>query len=284
MELNKIIEKAAARLSEQGRGFAGECGVAAYPNAEAVVGIIKKLRLVMFPGYFGVPQASQTDAWRKSLLADIYRELSREIKTAFAGRSDIPEPDARSMRVSGELLERLPEIQSLLHKDAQAGFEGDPAARSVDEVIVSYPGFYAILVYRAAHFLFEAGVPFIPRMMSEHAHSVTGIDIHPGARIGEYFFIDHGTGVVIGETALIGSRVKLYQGVTLGALSTKSGQKLAGVRRHPTLEDNVTVYSNASILGGETIIGKNSTVGGNVFIVKSVPENTTVKAVRTVSE
>jgi serine O-acetyltransferase len=178
-----------------------------------------------------------------------------------------------------ELLERLVGIQQLLYKDAKAGFEGDPAARSIDEVILTYPGFFAVFVYRIAHFLFLKDVPFVPRIMSEHAHSVTGIDIHPGAEIGEHFFIDHGTGVVIGETAVIGNNVKLYQGVTLGALSTKIGQKLAGIKRHPVIEDNVTIYSGASILGGETVIGRNSTIGGNMFITKSIPPDETVKGI-----
>lgn len=157
--------------------------------------------------------------------------------------------------------------------DVQAGYDGDPAAYNTDEIILSYPGLYAIFVNRLAHELFLLGVPLIPRMMTEYAHGLTGIDIHPGATIGEYFFIDHGTGVVVGETTKIGKNVKIYQGVTLGALSTRGGQSLRHTKRHPTLEDNVTVYSGASILGGETVIGQGAVIGSNAFITSSVPAN-----------
>ena len=168
-------------------------------------------------------------------------------------------------------LQRLP-------KDVQAGFDGDPAAKSKEEIISSYPGLFAIYVYRLAHILYKEEVPYIPRIMTEYAHSKTGIDINPGATIGDYFFIDHGTGVVIGETTEIGCNVKLYQGVTLGALSTRQGQQLANVKRHPTIRDNVTIYSNASVLGGETVIGENTIIGGNTFITESIPANTKVSA------
>ena len=160
----------------------------------------------------------------------------------------------------------------------QAGFDGDPAAKSKEEIIFSYPGVFAIYVYRLAHILYQNKVPFIPRIMTEYAHGKTGIDINPGAEIGEYFFIDHGTGVVIGETTEIGNNVKLYQGVTLGALSTRQGQQLANVKRHPTIRDNVTIYSNSSVLGGETVIGENTIIGGNTFITESIPANTKVSA------
>jgi serine O-acetyltransferase len=153
----------------------------------------------------------------------------------------------------------------------QAAYDGDPAAYNKDEIIYSYPGLYAILVNRLAHELFLLGVPLIPRVMTEHAHSKTGIDIHPGATIGKYFFIDHGTGIVIGETTEIGDNVKIYQGVTLGALSTRGGQSLRNKKRHPTIEDNVTIYSNASVLGGDTVIGHDSIIGGSTFITESVP-------------
>jgi len=164
----------------------------------------------------------------------------------------------------------------MLMKDVQAGFDGDPAAKSREEVVFSYPGLFAIFVYRIAHEFYVQNVPFLPRIMTEYAHSRTGIDINSGAVIGEYFFIDHGTGVVIGETTEIGDYVKLYQGVTLGALSTRSGQKLAGKKRHPTIEDHVTVYSGASILGGETVIGEGVIVSGGAFVTKSVPPYTKV--------
>lgn len=179
--------------------------------------------------------------------------------------------------ISCRFAARMPALQELLLKDVQAGFDGDPAAKSKEEIIFCYPGFFAIFVYRIAHELYVSEVPYIPRMMTEYAHSGTGIDINPGATIGEYFFIDHGTGVVVGETTEIGNNVKLYQGVTLGALSTRKGQLLADVKRHPTIGNNVTVYSNASILGGETVVGDNSTIGGGAFITSSVPANTRVQ-------
>ncbi|MDD6212755.1 MAG: serine acetyltransferase, partial [Clostridiales bacterium] len=182
----------------------------------------------------------------------------------------------RAEQVCTYFFGRISYIQQMLLKDIQAGFDGDPAAKSKEEIIFSYPGFSAILVYRIAHELYLKNVPLIPRIMTEYAHGLTGIDINPGASIGEYFFIDHGTGVVIGETTQIGNNVKLYQGVTLGALSTRSGQLLSGVKRHPTIENNVTVYSGATILGGETVIGEESIIGGNAFITESIPKYTKV--------
>ena len=175
-----------------------------------------------------------------------------------------------------EFMDQLPKILDLLDTDIQALFDGDPAAESKEAIILAYPGFFAIMTYRVAHVLYELKVPVIPRIMSEYAHSVSGIDINPGATIGEYFFIDHGTGVVIGETCRIGDHVKLYQGVTLGALSTRKGQLLSGVIRHPTIESNVTIYAGAVILGGETVIGEGSTIGGGVFITESIPPNSRV--------
>ena len=170
----------------------------------------------------------------------------------------------------------IPKVREYLNTDIQAAFDGDPAASSKDEIVLAYPGLLAITIYRFAHELFLLNVPLIPRMMTEYAHRHTGVDIHPGATIGKYFFIDHATGIVIGSTSLIGERVKIYQGVTIGALSTKEGQKLRGTRRHPTIEDEVTLYSGASILGGNTVIGKGSIIGGNAFITKSVAPYTTV--------
>ncbi|MBR1724367.1 MAG: serine acetyltransferase [Ruminococcus sp.] len=170
-----------------------------------------------------------------------------------------------------KFLDTLPKIREYIETDIEAAYEGDPAAYNKTEIIYSYPGLYAILVSRLAHELFLLGVPLIPRIMTEHAHSKTGIDIHPGATMGKYFFIDHGTGIVIGETTEIGEHVKVYQGVTLGALSTRGGQSLRSKKRHPTIEDNVTIYSGASILGGETVVGAGAVIGGNAFITKSVP-------------
>ncbi|MDE6776847.1 MAG: serine acetyltransferase, partial [Oscillospiraceae bacterium] len=168
-------------------------------------------------------------------------------------------------------LEKIPKIREYIETDVQATFDGDPACFNKTEIIYSYPGLFAIMVNRIAHEFYVLGVPMIPRIMTEHAHSKTGIDIHPGAEIGKYFFIDHGTGIVIGETTVIGNHVKIYQGVTLGALSTRGGQSLKNTKRHPTIEDNVTIYSGASILGGETVVGENAVIGGNAFITKSVP-------------
>lgn len=179
-----------------------------------------------------------------------------------------------NMELESRFLNHLPQIYELLIEDAEAIFRGDPAAKSVEEVIHIYPGFYATFVYRVAHAFYIFDMPILARMLSENAHSATGIDIHPGASIGRSFSIDHGTGIVIGETAMIGNNVKIYQGVTLGALSV--GKELADIKRHPTIEDNVVVYAGATILGGDTIIGKNSTIGGNVFITSSIPENTVV--------
>lgn len=182
---------------------------------------------------------------------------------------------------AGEVLPRfqslLPALEGLLREDLRAAYAGDPAASDEREILLAYPGLLAVTVYRLAHGLWELGVPLLPRLMTEYAHSVTGIDIHPGASIGQRFFIDHGTGVVIGETAVIGDRVKLYQGVTLGGLSTRGGQDLRGQKRHPTLEDDVTVYANATILGGDTVIGRGSTIGANVFLTHSVPPDSRIR-------
>jgi serine O-acetyltransferase len=175
-------------------------------------------------------------------------------------------------------VERLPAVRSLLAEDVEAAFEGDPAAKSFAEIVVAYPSIRAIAIYRIAHELHAQGVPVLPRMMTEHAHDRTGIDIHPGARIGRRFFIDHGTGVVIGETSEIGDGVRLYQGVTLGARSPRHGESLRGTKRHPTIEDDVTIYAHASILGGETVIGAGSVIGGNVWLMESVPPGSKVIA------
>ncbi|MBQ8062313.1 MAG: serine acetyltransferase, partial [Clostridia bacterium] len=188
------------------------------------------------------------------------------------------EVQERAQSITVDFLAALPRIREYLDTDIQSLYEGDPASQSMEEIIICYPGLYAITVYRFAHEFYEMRVPIIPRIMAEHAHSLTGIDINPGATIGKYFFIDHGTGIVIGETTIIGNHVKVYQGVTLGALSLKEGRSLLDVRRHPTIEDNVTIYSNASILGGETVIGANSVIGGNVFLTRSVPADTKVYA------
>ena len=278
MDIANILSNTSKELLEGYRDFSKGDAYNAYPDVDRIVKIIEQIRTAIFPGYFSeISQSKPLDVWLQALLAEIHEALSEEMKTVLLSQKDVKDATALANDISVGLLEQLSGIQQILYTDAQAGFDGDPAARSVGEVILTYPGFFAIFVHRIAHYLFNKNVPLIPRIMSEYAHSLTGIDIHPGAQIGAHFFIDHGTGVVIGETAVIGKYVKLYQGVTLGALSTKSGQKLAGKRRHPMLEDNVTIYSGATILGGETVIGKNSTIGGNVFIVESILQDTTVK-------
>ncbi|MBP5446496.1 MAG: serine acetyltransferase, partial [Treponema sp.] len=203
----------------------------------------------------------------------IFLALKKLPENAEAAEEKLRE---RARLVTHEFFDRIPRVREYLESDLQAAYDGDPAAFDKTEIILSYPGFFAIAVNRLAHELFVLGVPLIPRIMTEYAHNRTGIDIHPGATLGKYFFIDHGTGIVIGETTVIGEHVKVYQGVTLGALSTNGGQQLKGVKRHPTIEDNVTIYSGASILGGDTVIGKNSVIGGNTFVTKSVASETVV--------
>ena len=238
------------------------------PRRERVKWLVKELRKVIFPGFFSDEDNSFFLGYTLSNIADT---LYTQLKLAFSFKNDdAAAVDARAKAVCERFIKKIPWIQSMLYKDVEAEFEGDPAAQSREEVIFSYPGLFAIYVYRIAHELYLEEVPFIPRMMTEYAHSGTGIDINAGATIGEYFFIDHGTGIVIGETCEIGNHVKLYQGVTLGALSTRSGQLLSGKKRHPTIEDNVTIYANATILGGNTVIGARATIGGNTFITSSV--------------
>lgn len=243
------------------------------PDRKAVIALIKEIRRLMFPAYYG-DKALMTLAphdYAALLLDRIQTQLTDQIALA------LPEEDEwRASAISRELIECLPRIQAMLLKDLDATFDGDPAAQDKNEIIFAYPGLFAIFVYRIAHELYLRKVPMIPRMMTEYAHSRTGIDINPGATIGEYFFIDHGTGIVVGETSVIGSRVKLYQGVTLGALSPRAGHSSLPGKRHPTVEDNVTIYSGASILGGETVIGTNSVVGGNAFLTEAVEANTRV--------
>ena len=248
------------------------------PQRDVVIEIISDLRNVLFPGYFRADTLDNELAvyYVGRNLAKIYDDLSVQIECAMRYKNEDglseEEIEERTEAICIEFFGTIPYLQNMLLKDIQAGFDGDPAAKSKEEIIFSYPGFFAILVYRIAHELYTRNVPLIPRIMSEYAHNLTGIDINPGATIGEYFFIDHGTGVVIGETTEIGKHVKLYQGVTLGALSTRDGQKLSGVKRHPTIEDNVTIYSGASVLGGDTVIGESSTIGGNAFITSSIPK------------
>lgn len=252
-----------------------------FPRRNVVYDLIDQIRSLLFPGYFddesAAGQSNPTLVGER--LLRIERHLSEQIERALRFEDwGLSEEDAHSKATSitQEFLDELPRIQQLILKDAEAAFQGDPAALSREEVILTYPGMFAIIVHRISHELYVRHVPLIPRLMSEYAHSRTGIDINPGAVIGEYFFIDHGTGVVIGETTEIGHHAKIYQGVTLGATSTRKGQQLSGKKRHPTLGDYVTVYSNASVLGGDTVIGSGSVIGGSAFVCESVPPNARV--------
>ena len=251
------------------------------PNRSVIIDRVRDLKSIIFPGYFSTDTSATVfpEYYVGHRLNDIYDRLKNQIEIALLYHGEEPEEAAtHADRTTCGFFEQLPEIQRLLLTDVQAGFDGDPAAKSKEEIIFSYPGLFAIYVYRLAHVLYKEEIPFIPRVMSEYAHGRTGIDINPGATIGEYFFIDHGTGVVVGETTEIGNNVKLYQGVTLGALSTRMGQQLANVKRHPTIRDNVTIYSNSTVLGGETVVGENTIIGGNTFITESIPANTKVSA------
>lgn len=283
LELSKVAEKIITNCEDT------DCFLHAdfepIPSVESVVEILNRLREIIFPGYFGSGRLNPVNlkyimGQSVSALFDL---LSEQISTSIRHdciRYDQPCNDCaeRGQDATLELLQSIPSIRKSLSKDVRATYEGDPAARSYDEIIFSYPGIQAITVYRVAHRLFELGVPILPRTMSEYAHSVTGIDIHPGAEIGERFVIDHGTGIVIGETAVIGNNVRIYQGVTLGAhsLPPNAGSRLKGIQRHPTIKDDVIIYSGATILGGKTIIGERSVVGGNVWLTDTIPPDTRV--------
>ena len=249
------------------------------PDREAIVDIIEKLRRIVFPGYFREKNYRMYNNKHNlsMLIEDVMFNLSRQIARVLQSMGQTEETAGeQAQELCLAFLQKIPQVRSVVQTDLQAAYEGDPAATSYAEIIFAYPGLYAITVYRLAHVLYALNVPMIPRIMTEHAHSVTGIDIHPGAAVGEYFFIDHGTGIVVGETTVIGDNVKIYQGVTLGALSTRGGQNLRGKRRHPTIEDNVTIYAGASVLGGDTVIGHDCIIGSNAFITRSVPACTTV--------
>jgi len=248
------------------------------PSRQRTIDILQMLLSILFPGFYEREAVNEEAllyltgeriGWvRKSLADEITKSLCYDCR--MYNRCDqLSECTEKGQSITDDLLTALPEIRARLHLDVQAALEGDPAAKSEAEVIVAYPGLAAISVHRLVHFLYQHDVPLLPRIMSEYIHHQTGIDIHPGATIGDSFFIDHGTGVVIGETTVIGDHVKIYQGVTLGA---RSGEKsLARQRRHPTIEDNVTIYAGATILGGDTIIGHDSVIGGNVWLIRSVP-------------
>lgn len=249
------------------------------PDRDVIIDIIEKLRRIIFPGYFRDKSYKYFNARSNLsvLIEDVMFHLARQMQLVFESLGDSRESAAeRAQEICLTFFSRIPQIRAVVQTDLQAAYDGDPAATDMAEIIFSYPGIFAIMVYRLAHELFMLKVPMLPRIMTEYAHNVTGIDIHPGATVGKYFFIDHGTGIVIGETTVIGENVKIYQGVTLGALSTRGGQSLRGKRRHPTIEDDVTIYAGASILGGDTVIGKGAVIGSNVFITESVAPSTSV--------
>ncbi|MCL2649356.1 MAG: hypothetical protein FWD61_20570 [Phycisphaerales bacterium] len=253
------------------------------PSRDSVIELLTLIRELLFPGYFGKQNltAKTLNAHVSALITTIAEVLLKQVSSSIrhqANRRGVacPHCDATAQTITHAFLGAIPELRATLATDVQAAYDGDPATGDTDEIIFSYPGLLAITIYRVAHELHKNSVPLIPRIMTEYAHSLTGIDIHPGATIDTHFFIDHGTGVVIGETTIIGKRVKLYQGVTLGALSTRDVAALRGKKRHPTLENDVTVYPGASILGGETVIGRGATITANAFVTQSVPPHTRV--------
>jgi len=258
------------------------------PNRARTVQILEYLRRLIFPGFFDADRLSSSNIRyhtgelltkvQELLYDQVHQALRYDLnRTRGPGEGDASDHCAeQAERIVGAFLEKLPELRRLLATDVQATYEGDPAAVSTDEAIFCYPGIDAMFVHRIAHELYRLDVPLLPRIMSEYAHNETGIDIHPGARIGESCCVDHGTGVVVGETCVIGDNVTIYQGVTLGALSTKGGQRWRGVKRHPTIERDVTIYGGAIILGGATTIGRGAVIGGSVFITSSIPAGHTV--------
>lgn len=255
------------------------------PSRESVIGILTRLREIFFPGYFNQESIDRINLrYQMGRSVDLlFERLSEQIAHSLRHEClRYDQPCVECVNLSQEkalrFLESIPKMRNVLATDVRAAYEGDPAAKTYDEIVFSYPGIFAIMVYRIAHQLFVQQIPLLPRIMTEYAHSITGIDIHPGAQIGERFFIDHGTGVVIGETTVIGKNVRLYQGVTLGALSLPrdAGERLRGAKRHPTIEDDVIIYAGATILGGECVIGAGAVIGGNVWITESVPPDTKV--------
>ncbi len=265
--------------TEEDRPALSAIGAPARPQKKEIIDLLRLFQEVLFPGYFGDTVLYRDN--RRDHLGDVlYRlhlGLRAEIGKALGGGGG--SKAARAFEIVMELYESLPDIADRLAEDVQAAYDGDPAATGLDEIILAYPGLKAVFTYRVAHGLHALGVPLIPRIMTEFAHNETGIDIHPGALIGRHFFIDHGTGTVIGETAVIGDHVKLYQGVTLGALSfpkNERGELIRGVKRHPTLEDDIVIYAGATILGGGTVIGRGCVIGGSVWLTTSVPAMTKV--------
>ena len=258
-----------------------------FPNRQNVVQVLSDLQSLVFPGFRTAEEICPsnlryvTGLKVNSIIATLTKEIEKALLFTMCSKQAKAQDDVANShcfrlaeKTALALIEEIPEIRRMISLDVKALMAGDPAAKSDEEIILSYPGLEAILVHRIAYFLYKNGVPIIPRIMSEHVHGKTGIDIHPGAQIGESFFIDHGTGIVIGETCVIGNNVKIYQGVTLGALSVK--KSLQDKKRHPTIEDDVTIYANATILGGDTVIGKGATIGGNTWVTESVPAGSKV--------
>lgn len=285
LELKKEIGQVVKGILKdyQGEKIIDKKDVYHQPDKDAVVDIIRKLFRIAYPGYFKEKNYRMYHVENNlaMVIEDVIYNLSKQIAIVLKYRPDYQNKEQKELtkeaqQIALNFASRISMIREYIDTDLQATFDGDPAAENTDEIIYSYPGLYAITVYRFAHELYLLSVPVLPRIMTECAHGQTGIDIHPGATIGKYFFIDHGTGIVVGESTVIGDHVKIYQGVTLGALSTRGGQSLRHKKRHPTIEDYVTIYSGASILGGETVIGKNVVIGGNAFITSSVNPGTTV--------
>ena len=274
---NEIIHAAAERMAAnyQGAEIPIYGDAQRMPSRETVIEIIRDCQKLFFPVYYGNRDLLKLppEQYSALLMEHIHEKLTAQIALTM---SECEENDARAYDIASDFVARLPAIQEMLMKDLAANFDGDPAAYSMEEVLLSYPGMFAIFIYRIAHELYTRKVAMIPRMMSEYAHSQTGIDINPGATIGEYFFIDHGTGVVVGETSIIGDNVKLYQGATLGALSPAGMPTNPGIRRHPKVGNNVVLYANSTLLGGATEIGDNVIVGGNAFLTSSVEPDTIV--------
>lgn len=281
---NSILEIAADILLDYEKGKSiDKINIFNQLDSDAISDIVVNIQKILLPGYFKnrTYKIYTVRNQLSMLLEDVIYNLQKQIVIALKYDKDSDDTnDEKINQIADEItvkfIKQIPKIREYFETDLHAAYDGDPSAHSLEEIVFAYPGLYATMVNRIAHELYKLNVPLIPRIMTEFAHSSTGIDIHPGAVIGKYFFIDHGTGIVIGETVVIGDNVKIYQGVTLGALSTRGGQKLKDIKRHPTIEDNVTIYAGASILGGDTVIGHDAIIGGNTFITKSIEPYTRV--------
>lgn len=272
-KLGRVISDLDSTLEWEYRYFRNRSVI--IPSRKEIIIIIKNLQQLMFPDYFKLD--ANEGKTREEIIDDTFVAIKRQITAAYSFSATESSVDTETLAY--DILSELPDVKKMLIKDIQALYEGDPAARSAEEVILSYPGFYAISIYRIANRFYRRGIPYIARVMTEFAHEKTGIDIHAGATIGEYFFIDHGTGIVIGETTTIGNHVKIYQGVTLGAKSfelDEHGNPVKGTKRHPDIGNNCVIYANATILGGTTRVGDNCTIGANVWLTRSVPDGETV--------